>query len=162
VRAKLGSDYYDYVTNQRANVLTVIDLNGDNDGSAAAVVGTLLLAHRSRGSTADGWSWSLSFAKNTSAPASSETDWSSAEKNLRALIASTRNGSVGRARWRIRAGVPSHEIVEMAKEADIDLIVIATHGTTQNVVGLSQEMQSTEKSEHLFKDHRKDLDLAEI
>jgi universal stress protein A len=73
---------------------------------------------------------SLNFAKNSGAPASSETDRSSAEKNLQALIVSTRNGSVGRARWRIRAGVPSHEIVEMAKEADIDLIVIATHGNT--------------------------------
>ena len=30
----------------------------------------------------------------------------------------------------IRAGVPSHEIVEMAKSEDTDLIVIATHGYT--------------------------------
>ena len=27
-------------------------------------------------------------------------------------------------------GIPSHEIVEMAKEGDIDLIIIATHGYT--------------------------------
>ena len=60
----------------------------------------------------------------------SEIEQSNAEKTLRALIASTRNGSSSRARWTIRAGVPSHEIVEMAKEADIDLIVIATHGNT--------------------------------
>jgi nucleotide-binding universal stress UspA family protein len=62
--------------------------------------------------------------------ASSKTDLSIAERNLRALIASTRNGSVSRVRWATRAGVPSHEIVEMAKEADIDLIIIATHGNT--------------------------------
>ena len=60
----------------------------------------------------------------------SEIEQSNAEKALRALIASTRNGSLSHARWTMRAGVPSHEIVEMAKEADIDLIVIATHGNT--------------------------------
>ena len=73
---------------------------------------------------------SPNFAGSPGAGTFSETEQSSAEKNLRALIASTRNGSVGRARWTMRAGIPSHEIVEMAKEADIDLIVIATHGNT--------------------------------
>jgi len=49
--AKLGGGYYAYVTNQHANVLTVIDPdpNNDNDGSDAAVVGTILLANRSKG-----------------------------------------------------------------------------------------------------------------
>ena len=70
------------------------------------------------------------FAGLPGAPSFSETDRSSAEKKLRVLIASTRNGSVGRARWKIRDGIPSHEIVEMAKDADSDLIVIATHGYT--------------------------------
>lgn len=49
--AKLGGGYYAYVTNQHANVLTVIDPdpNGDEDGSDAAVVGTILLANGSSG-----------------------------------------------------------------------------------------------------------------
>ncbi len=49
--AKLGGGYYAYVTNQHANVLTVIDPdpNGDEDGSDAAVVGTILLANGSQG-----------------------------------------------------------------------------------------------------------------
>jgi len=48
---KLGGGYYAYVTNQHANVLTVIDPdpNNDNDGSDAAVVGTILLANQSGG-----------------------------------------------------------------------------------------------------------------
>jgi universal stress protein A len=73
---------------------------------------------------------SPSFAGIQSAPPFSETDRSNAEKKLRALIPSTRNGSVGRTRWEMRTGIPSHEIVEMAKEGDIDLIIIATHGYT--------------------------------
>lgn len=49
--AKLGGGYYAYVTNQHANVLTIIDPdpNGDDNGADAAVVGTILLANRSRG-----------------------------------------------------------------------------------------------------------------
>lgn len=72
---------------------------------------------------------SRGFASNPGAPFS-KSELSSTEKNLRALIASTRNGSVQRVRSTTRIGVPSHEIVEMAKDADIDLIVIATHGYT--------------------------------
>jgi hypothetical protein len=49
--AKLGGGYYAYVTNQHANVLTIIDPdpNGDDNGADAGVVGTILLANRSRG-----------------------------------------------------------------------------------------------------------------
>lgn len=49
--AKRGGGYYAYVTNQHANVLTVLDPdpNGDGDGSDAAVVGTILLANGSSG-----------------------------------------------------------------------------------------------------------------
>jgi DNA-binding beta-propeller fold protein YncE len=49
--AKLGGGYYAYVTNQHANVLTIIDPdpNGDDNGADAAVVGTILLANGSRG-----------------------------------------------------------------------------------------------------------------
>ena len=64
------------------------------------------------------------------APSFSKTDRSSADKNFRTLIASSRNGSVGHSRWTMRAGVPSHEIVEMAKDADVDLIIMAAHGYT--------------------------------
>jgi nucleotide-binding universal stress UspA family protein len=73
---------------------------------------------------------SSNFAGIPGAPAFSKSDRSSAEKNFRTLNASTRNGSVGRSRWTMRAGVPSHEIVEMAKDADTDLIIIAAHGYT--------------------------------
>jgi len=59
-----------------------------------------------------------------------ETDFSKAEKNLRALAASVRTDGAERPHWNVRAGLPSHEIVEAAKEAGIDLIVIATHGYT--------------------------------
>jgi nucleotide-binding universal stress UspA family protein len=60
----------------------------------------------------------------------SGADLPAAEKNLRILAQSTRNGRGESTRCDIRTGVPSHEIVEAAKEADVDLIVIATHGYT--------------------------------
>jgi YVTN family beta-propeller protein len=52
--AKLGGGYYAYVTNQHANVLTVIDPdpNGDSNGVDAAAVGTILLANGSKGAGA--------------------------------------------------------------------------------------------------------------
>ena len=52
--AKLGGGYYAYVSNQHANVLTVIDPdpNSDGDGSDGAVVGTILLANGSQGAGA--------------------------------------------------------------------------------------------------------------
>ena len=59
-----------------------------------------------------------------------ETDFSKAEKDLRSLAASVRHDGTEKPRWKVRAGLPSHEIVEAAKEGDIDLIVIATHGYT--------------------------------
>ena len=59
-----------------------------------------------------------------------EIDFTEPAKNLRALIASTRNGNTERPSWKMRTGVPSHEIVDAAKEADADLIIIATHGYT--------------------------------
>ena len=59
-----------------------------------------------------------------------QTDFSWAEKNLRALIACGKNGSAEEPDWKVRVGIPAHEIVEMAKETDADLIVIATHGYT--------------------------------
>lgn len=64
------------------------------------------------------------------APPFSEIDFDRAEKNLRSLITSVSNGDRERPRWNVRAGLPAHEIVEAAKDADVDLIVIATHGYT--------------------------------
>ncbi len=59
-----------------------------------------------------------------------EADIVAAGKNLRSLIASVRNRKIERPHWKVRAGLPSHEIVEAAKEMDVDLIVMATHGYT--------------------------------
>lgn len=73
---------------------------------------------------------SMSFNAIPSATPFCEMDFSTAEKNLRSAVASARCGKSERPRWKIRVGVPSHEIVEAAKEADVDLIVIATHGYT--------------------------------
>ena len=52
--AKRGGGYYAYVTNQHANVLTVIDPdpNADGNGTDAAAVGTVLLANGSNGAGA--------------------------------------------------------------------------------------------------------------
>jgi YVTN family beta-propeller protein len=51
---KRGGGYYAYVTNQHANVLTIIDPdpNGDSNGADAAAVGTILLANGSNGAGA--------------------------------------------------------------------------------------------------------------
>jgi universal stress protein A len=59
-----------------------------------------------------------------------EADIVAAGKNLRSLIASARNPKIERPHWKVRAGLAAHEIVELAKEMDVDLIVIATHGRT--------------------------------
>jgi len=59
-----------------------------------------------------------------------ESDIVAAGKNLRSLAGSVRNTRIERPRWKVRGGLPSHEIVEVAKEMDVDLIVIATHGYT--------------------------------
>jgi DNA-binding beta-propeller fold protein YncE len=57
--AKLGGGYYAYVTNQHANVLTIIDPdpNGDDNGADAAVVGTILLAKWEPWRRGDRWHW---------------------------------------------------------------------------------------------------------
>jgi hypothetical protein len=52
--ARRGGGYYAYVTNQHANVLTIIDPdpNGDGNGTDAAAVGTILLRNGSVGAGA--------------------------------------------------------------------------------------------------------------
>lgn len=59
-----------------------------------------------------------------------EEDFAAAEKSLRSMVASVRTGTIERPRWKLRSGIASHEIVEAAKEMNVDLIVVATHGYT--------------------------------
>jgi universal stress protein A len=63
-------------------------------------------------------------------PAFSEEEMADAQEGLCALVNSARATGVVGARSTIRTGVATHEIVEAAKELDVDLIVIATHGYT--------------------------------
>ena len=49
---------------------------------------------------------------------------------LKALANSVRNAGITRVGSSVRPGLAAHEIVEAAKELDVDLIVIATHGYT--------------------------------
>jgi universal stress protein A len=53
-----------------------------------------------------------------------------AARSLRTLISSARTAGVPKAKSLFRRGLASHEIVEAAKDLDVDLIVIATHGYT--------------------------------
>lgn len=53
-----------------------------------------------------------------------------AEETLRGLVQAARESGITVATSMIRSGLPAHEIVEAAKEFDVDLIVIATHGYT--------------------------------
>ncbi len=75
-------------------------------------------------------STSTTFAGLPATLAFCKAETADAEGNLRALVSSLRTAGVARARWTIRTGVATHEIVEAAKELDVDLIVIATHGHT--------------------------------
>jgi universal stress protein A len=73
---------------------------------------------------------SPAFAGLPAAPALSESELADAEEGLRTLVESARGAGVAAVRSRVRMGVATHEIVEAAKELDVDLIVIATHGYT--------------------------------
>lgn len=73
---------------------------------------------------------SASYAAILDAVAFGETEFAKTEKRLRALAASIRSAEIETPRWKVCSGLPSHEIVEAAKEGDVDLIVIATHGYT--------------------------------
>jgi nucleotide-binding universal stress UspA family protein len=66
----------------------------------------------------------------TSVRAFSDKELDKAEKNLRDLVRSAKEAGVGSAQSTFRVGLATHEIVEAAKELDVDLIVIATHGYT--------------------------------
>ncbi len=54
----------------------------------------------------------------------------SCAKQLGTLATSVRSAGVLRVDSTVRSGLAAHEIVEAAKELDVDLIVIATHGYT--------------------------------
>jgi universal stress protein A len=71
-----------------------------------------------------------SFRAGSRASAFSEKELVSAEKNLRALLNSAEVSGAVETRSTLRTGIASHEIVEAAKDLDVDLIVIATHGCT--------------------------------
>jgi len=53
----------------------------------------------------------------------------SCAKKLKECASSIRSRS-GRVESVVRTGLPAHEIVETARESDVDLIVMATHGYT--------------------------------
>jgi universal stress protein A len=53
-----------------------------------------------------------------------------AKKRMKPLVASAREAGVSKVRSTFCRGLASHEIVEAAKELQVDLIVIGTHGFT--------------------------------
>src|SRR6266478_4198064 len=59
-----------------------------------------------------------------------EQQLSGAEESLRELADFAQTAGVAGTRSTVRTGVATHEIIEAAKELDVDLIVIATHGFT--------------------------------
>ena len=62
-------------------------------------------------------------------PAFSNVELAPTQRKLRAWVDSV--GAMGvSASMAVRNGLPAHEIVEAAKDLDIDLIIIATHGYT--------------------------------
>jgi len=73
---------------------------------------------------------SRNVIKLPGASAFSEKELMRAEKNLRVLVSSVEVGGLKETRSTLRTGIPSHEIVEAAKDFDVDLIVVATHGYT--------------------------------
>ena len=73
---------------------------------------------------------SSSFEEVPEAPAFSKAKMADAEGRLRTLVKSLPSASVPGVRPAIRMGLAAHEIVEVAKELDADLIVIATRGYT--------------------------------
>ena len=52
------------------------------------------------------------------------------EETLRNLVQSAKNAGLPKITSLTRSGLPAHELVEAARELNIDLIVMATHGHT--------------------------------
>ena len=63
-------------------------------------------------------------------PAFAAQELDEMEQDLRELVDSATAVGVSCAKPTFRVGLATHEIVEAAKELDVDLIVIATHGYT--------------------------------
>ena len=63
-------------------------------------------------------------------PACMEELKANAEENLRSLVQCAHKVGIPNTRSLMKSGLPAHEIVEVAKELNVDLIVIATHGFT--------------------------------
>jgi universal stress protein A len=72
----------------------------------------------------------LTLAGRPARAAFSEEELADAEEGLRALADSAETAGLAGAKSILRTGIATHEIVEAAKELDVDLIVIATHGFT--------------------------------
>jgi nucleotide-binding universal stress UspA family protein len=72
----------------------------------------------------------LTLAGRPAAAAFSEEELTDAQQGLGALVDSARTAGAVGTKSMLRTGVATHEIVEAAKELDVDLIVIATHGFT--------------------------------
>jgi universal stress protein A len=64
------------------------------------------------------------------ATAFAEEELADAEEGLRGLADSAKAAGGAGTKSILRTGVATHEIVEAAKELDVDLVVIATHGFT--------------------------------
>jgi universal stress protein A len=61
---------------------------------------------------------------------SAQDEWAMAEKNLQALASSAPVSGNLYITSALRRGVATHEILEVAKEFDVDLIITSTHGLT--------------------------------
>jgi universal stress protein A len=72
----------------------------------------------------------LTFEGLTMPSPAAEIESSEAAKSLKALVASARARGIAGVRAIFQRGFTSHEIVEAAKDLDVDLILIATHGYT--------------------------------
>lgn len=72
----------------------------------------------------------LMSAGRPAAAAFSKQELTHVEEGLRALVDFAQTAGVADAASIVRTGVATHEIIEAAKELDVDLIVIATHGLT--------------------------------
>jgi nucleotide-binding universal stress UspA family protein len=72
----------------------------------------------------------LTLAGRPVTAAFSEVELADMEKSLRAMADEAESAGIAGAKSIVRTGVATHEIIEVAKELDIDLIVIATHGFT--------------------------------
>jgi universal stress protein A len=71
-----------------------------------------------------------SLALETFPPICIEELKANSEKTLQNLVRSADEAGITKTTSLTRSGLPAHEIVEAAKESDVDLIVIATHGYT--------------------------------